>query len=110
LADDVRAHFERKNVGTDNMPSYPTEDGQEKLSAAWLMDRLGFGRGHGQGPVGLSSNHALALINRGQGKASDVIQLAGEIVRTVRDEIGVTLIPEPAFVGFHAPVSELLGL
>lgn len=110
LADDVRAHFERKNIATENMPSYPTEEGRVKLSAAWLMDRLGFVRGYGDGPVGLSSNHALALINRGQAKASDVIQLAGTIVRTVHSEIGVTLMPEPAFVGFDAPVSDLLGL
>src|SRR5690606_37000487 len=54
-------------VGADQrVPQYPA-DGGVKLSAAWLIERAGFGKGH-QGPggrVSLSTKHTLALTNRG---------------------------------------------
>jgi len=109
-AAEVRSNLEARGIDVSSMPLFPIDGGEVKLSAAWLMDRLGFERGYGIGAAGLSSNHALAVINRGDASADDIIALAGEIVRRVRTEVGVTLTPEPAFVGFDASVSELLGL
>ena len=71
-----------------------------KTSAAWLIEHAGFTRGFGlPGPVSLSTKHALALTNRGEGTTSDLLALA----RTVRDGVhgrfGITLEPEPVLVG-----------
>jgi UDP-N-acetylmuramate dehydrogenase len=83
------------------MPAWPTDDGAVKLSAAWLIQHAGFARGHSFGAAALSSRHTLALINRGDATASDLIDAA----RTIRDGVlhrwGVRLHAEPEFVGFH---------
>src|SRR4029077_16779269 len=57
------------------IPSYPALDAQRKVSAAWLVEHSGFAKGYGFGAVGISHKHALALINRGEAKASDIVRL-----------------------------------
>ena len=43
-------------------------DGRVKTSAAWLIERAGFGKGFGMpGPAALSTKHTLAVTNRGDG-------------------------------------------
>jgi UDP-N-acetylmuramate dehydrogenase len=80
------------------MPRYPAEEGV-KLPAAWLIERCGLTRGQRRGPVGLSENHALALVNYGGARAAEVVAFAREVRDRVRDVSGVTLAPEPVFVG-----------
>ncbi|WP_144791286.1 UDP-N-acetylmuramate dehydrogenase [Kocuria palustris] len=105
-------------------PRFPVVDGagapvegQTKLSAAWLIDRSGFGKGFGlpgtrnerlglegedvaRGRSAVSTKHTLAMTNRGEASAADVEALA----RTVRDGVaeayGIRLVPEPVMVGF----------
>ncbi|MCE7869902.1 UDP-N-acetylmuramate dehydrogenase [bacterium CPR1] len=93
----------------EGMPSWPAGEGRAKLSAAWLIEQSGFPRGFLHGRVGLSSNHSLALINRGQATAAELVELAGLIRREVRERFGVTLVPEPVLIGFDRSVHELLG-
>ena len=83
------------------MPRYPTPDGEVKLSAAWLIENAGFKPGCVHGNVGTSSRHSLAIINRGNGTAREVLELAEEIRSRVGDVFGVSLSPEPIFVGFE---------
>lgn len=66
------------------------------------MERAGFPRGAIRGRVGLSSNHALALINRGGASAAELVDFAIEIRRGVRSHLGIDLTPEPVFLGFDA--------
>ncbi|MGA2009822.1 MAG: UDP-N-acetylmuramate dehydrogenase [Solirubrobacteraceae bacterium] len=80
-------------------PAWPEPDGRVKTSAAWLIERAGFHRGYGAGRVGISSKHTLALVNRGGATTAELLSLAGEIRRGVRDAFGVTLAPEPVLVG-----------
>jgi len=81
------------------MPRWPAGVDRVKLSAAWLIERAGFSKGLRRGPVGLSSAHALALVHHGSGTAAALVALAREIRDTVRARFGVTLVPEPTFVG-----------
>ncbi len=83
----------------ERIPRFHQPDGIYKAPAAWLIERAGFHRGYVAGPVGLSSNHALAIINRGGATAGDVLALARAIRDAVRDRFGVELAPEPVFVG-----------
>ncbi|MEW1979364.1 UDP-N-acetylmuramate dehydrogenase [Citricoccus sp. NPDC079358] len=103
----VRAHLPA------DTPAYGAgqdEDGEKlvKLSAAWLIDRAGFGKGFGLGPdeqaiagarASLSTKHTLAVTNRGNASTADLLAIA----RTVRDGVeaqwGVRLHPEPVLVG-----------
>ncbi|WP_426509879.1 UDP-N-acetylmuramate dehydrogenase [Dactylosporangium sp. McL0621] len=80
-------------------PSWPAGD-SVKLSAAWLIERAGFAKGHGDGArgVALSGKHTLALTNRGTGSTSALLDLAREIRAGVEARFGVTLHPEPVLV------------
>jgi UDP-N-acetylmuramate dehydrogenase len=83
------------------VPRYPAAGGRTKLSAAWLIERAGFGKGY-PGPggrVALSSKHTLALTNRGGASTADLLALAAEIRGGVHAAFGVTLRPEPVLVG-----------
>jgi UDP-N-acetylmuramate dehydrogenase len=90
-------------VGEDvPVPTYPgSRANTVKLSAAWLIERAGFAKGHAGpgGRVRLSTKHTLALTNRGQASASDLLALAAEVRDGVRDAFGVPLHPEPVLVG-----------
>ena len=91
----IKARF-----GADvSYPRYPAGE-NVKLSAAWLIERAGFGKGF-QGPggrVGLSSKHTLALVNR-SGSTADLLTLARQIRDGVRTAFAVDLHPEPVLVG-----------
>ncbi|MET3804451.1 UDP-N-acetylmuramate dehydrogenase [Nakamurella sp. UYEF19] len=81
-------------------PRYQAGEGETKLSAAWLIERAGFGKGF-DGPggrVGVSSKHTLALINR-NGTSADLMALARQIRDGVREAFGVQLRPEPVLLG-----------
>jgi UDP-N-acetylmuramate dehydrogenase len=80
-------------------PAWPTGDGLVKTSAAWLIEQAGFNRGYGQGRVGLSSKHTLALVNRGGATTAELVAFAAQIREGVRTRFGVTLDVEPALVG-----------
>ena len=85
----------------EGAPAWPQPDGRVKTSAAWLIDRAGFGKGH-PGPggrVALSSKHPLALTNRGGASTADLLALAREVRDGVRSRFGVELVNEPTLVG-----------
>ncbi|WP_434741836.1 UDP-N-acetylmuramate dehydrogenase [Micromonospora sp. SH-82] len=81
-------------------PAWPGAGDVVKISAAWLIDRAGFGKGHpGPNGVAISSKHTLALTNRsGNARTADLVVLAREIRDGVHDRFGVTLHPEPVLV------------
>lgn len=80
-------------------PRFPQPDGRVKTSAAWLIERAGFGKGFGDGAARVSTKHSLALTNRGAATAADLVNLARLIRAGVRARFGLTLVPEPALVG-----------
>ena len=77
------------------MPRWPQPDGRVKLSAAWLIERAGFARGLSEGPVGLSTRHALAVVAHEGARASDVLAFARRLAAAVEDRFGVRLTREP---------------
>lgn len=81
------------------IPMFATPDGKTKLSAGWLIERAGFAKGTLRGRVGISSKHALALVNRGGATAAELLALAREIQDGVRARLGIELAPEPVIVG-----------
>jgi UDP-N-acetylmuramate dehydrogenase len=84
----------------EGVPTYPAGPGRVKVPAAWLLERAGVGRGYGTGAVGLSGKHPLAVINRGGASARAVVTFAADIKRRVAERFGVSLVPEPTFLGF----------
>ena len=101
-ADAIRQRIEGE------LTEFPAAGGRVKIPAARLIEEAGFQRGHTLGRAGISSRHCLALINRGNATAADIIALAATIHRRVRDAFDVTLVPEPTFLGFTQDVDTLL--
>lgn len=82
------------------VPHFEAGAGQVKLAAAWLIEQAGVGKGFTLGPVGISSKHTLALVNRGGATASDVLRLKELVQLRVRQRFAVELHPEPVMLGF----------
>jgi UDP-N-acetylmuramate dehydrogenase len=94
---DLQKRVEAKGL---TLPSYPALEKSRKVSAAWLVEKSGFARGYGFGHVGLSSKHALAIVNRGEATAAEVLALKDQIQQRVEELWAVRLQPEPVMVGF----------
>lgn len=111
LADSIQeaVRAARGDEDADRMPRHAvgettaSGEGKEKLSAAWLIERAGFAKGYPGQQSGaratLSTKHTLALTNRGEATAEDIVALAREIRAGVQKAFGVTLEPEPIWLG-----------
>jgi UDP-N-acetylmuramate dehydrogenase len=82
------------------VPSYPALSQQRKVSAAWLVENSGFRKRYVRGKAGISSKHALAIVNLGGATAADIVALKDEIQGRVELTWAIRLEPEPVFVGF----------
>ncbi len=83
-------------------PEFAGADGTVKTSAAWLIDKAGYTKGYGlPGPASLSTKHTLAVTNRGQARAADVVALARDVRDGVEEAFGVRLVNEPVLVGLR---------
>jgi len=61
-----------------------TGNGALKVSAAWLIERAGFGKGYGDA-ARISTKHALALTNPGSTDTAALLALARQIRAGVRE-------------------------
>lgn len=87
--------------GACTPPWYWThDDGTVKVSAACLLEAAGFPKGYREGRVGISPKHALAIINLGDARATEVIVLAEKIEKKVREQFSVILEREAQCIGF----------
>ena len=98
-ADELAALRARVTDIAAPLPTFPDASGHTKVSAAWLIERAGFTKGFAKGRAGISSKHALALVNRGDATTGEIVDLARAIRDGVRARFGVTLENEPVFVG-----------
>lgn len=81
---------------TEPIPYYQSTGGV-KVPAAWLVEHAGFPRGTRRGNVGVSTKHALALVNRG-GTTRELLALATGIQDAVSRTFGIFLAIEPVIV------------
>ena len=81
----------RENPG---LPAWPGPGGDSKLSAAWLVEACGL-KGMREGDAGVSSQHALVLVNHGNATGAQVWALAQHVQRAVTQRFGVRLEAEP---------------
>jgi UDP-N-acetylmuramate dehydrogenase len=104
----VGSFFTNPVVGDDVLVTLPGEcpryaaPGGTKVSAAWLIEAAGAGRGFALGEpprATVSSKHSLALTNRGTATTADILDLARAVRASVHDRFGIELVPEPTLVG-----------
>ena len=89
-----REHAQTLRDVHDAMPQFPVQGGGMKLSAAWMIDHLGW-RGVAEGGVRVADQHALVLINESASFAPELIVLADKIRASVKNVFNVELEIEP---------------
>jgi UDP-N-acetylmuramate dehydrogenase len=89
--------FEALKRAYPAIPSYPSLDGQVKLSAGWLIEQCGL-KGKRRGAVGIYDRQALVIVNHGGATGNDIAQFAEDVRTTVHRRFGVTLKPEVKFI------------
>ncbi|MGO2110513.1 MAG: UDP-N-acetylmuramate dehydrogenase [Pseudoclavibacter sp.] len=102
----VSLSFARELPGSaPRYPQDPLPDGTElvKLSAAWLIEHAGIGKGFTLpgSQAAISSKHTLAITNRGGATAEQIAELARYVRARVVAEFGVELQPEPILLGIE---------
>ncbi len=101
LSEEQHEDLKKRTVAKGlTIPSYPALERSRKVSAAWLVEHSGFSLGYGFEHVGISSKHALAIVNRGGATAAEVLALKDQIQQRVEEMWGLRLEPEPVMVGF----------
>ncbi len=86
--------------GAGEIPQYVMDTETFKIPAAWLIEQAGFTKGYTKGNAGLSTKHTLALTNRGNSTAREILELKKEIQTRVFESFGIELVPEPNLIGF----------
>jgi UDP-N-acetylmuramate dehydrogenase len=94
IPEDRFAALQARQAGP--IPTFAAPNGI-KIPAAWLIEQAGFPKGYRRNGVGLSTHHALALVNRG-GTTAELLALAQDIERAVRERFGITLEREAVIV------------
>ncbi|MDR3386201.1 MAG: UDP-N-acetylmuramate dehydrogenase [Rudaea sp.] len=84
-------------VAHPTLPLWPAASGHKKLSAAWLIEACGF-KGLREGDAGVSSQHALVLVNHGHATGAQIWALAQRILQSVQSRFGIALEPEPIVI------------
>jgi len=64
-----------------------------KIPAAWLIEKCGW-KGKFEGEIGVHKNHALVLVNSGNGNGEEVKLFANKIVTSVSERFNIILEPE----------------
>ncbi len=80
-----------------DMPCFEVAPQTYKLAAGWLIEQCGL-KGFRAGDAGVHESHALVLVNYGRASGQQVLALADQIVRQVRQRFGIELEPEPRII------------
>lgn len=96
----VAAEFAAELKSTHpSLPVFATSEPiRSKLSAAWMIEADGW-KGYRDGDAGVSSQHALVLVNHGKATGTELLALAHRVADSVQARFGVALEPEPRLVG-----------
>ncbi len=92
-----KAQFAELQQRFPGIVSFPVDEQHVKLSAGWLIDRLGW-RGRNIGPAGVYEKQALVIVNRGGATGLDVLRVCDAVRRDVLQSYGVELQPEVKFI------------
>lgn len=73
-----------------NIKYFEYSDSQVKCSAGWLIEHVGL-KGYRKGDAGVSVNHSLILVNYGNAKSKDILEIANLIIHRVLQQFKIKL-------------------
>lgn len=92
------SQFDALRAEYPDMPCYPLGENRVKVPAGWLIDRCGW-KGKSLGRAAVHDRQALVLVNRGGATGHDVLRLADEVARSVKEKFGIAICPEVNVIG-----------
>ena len=84
------AQFENLKAEFPNIVGYPNGSGHTKVAAGWLIEQAGW-KGYSQNDAGVHKNQALVLVNYGNAKGQDILELSLKVQKSIKDKFGIGL-------------------
>jgi len=85
--------YETLKTSFPNVPGFPSGANEMKVPAGWLIEQAGW-KGFRKGDAGCYEKQALVLVNYGNAQGHDIMELANEIIVSVKQKFGVIIYPE----------------
>ena len=85
-----KAHFEKLQCNFPDIPSYLVSPNEIKVPAGWLIEKAGF-KGKTFKTYGVHKKQALVLVNYGNAKGSNILNLARLIQKTIQQIFGIEI-------------------
>ena len=76
-----------------NIVGYTVSKDETKVAAGWLIDKAGW-KGYRKGDAGIHKNQALVLVNYGNAKGKELVDLSREVQLSVLNKFSIQLEPE----------------
>lgn len=86
----TREKYEALKEAFPEIVAYPLPGDHFKLAAGWLIEQCGW-KGYRNGDAGVHARQALVLVNYGQAKGEELVELSWKVVDSVKEKFGVTL-------------------
>ena len=93
----AREHYNQLLQQYPDMPCYEVDAEHVKVPAGWLIDRRGW-KGKSGGGAMVYQQQSLVIVNTGNARAGDVVQLASDIAFSVFEAYGILIKPEVNYV------------
>ncbi|HEX9979394.1 MAG TPA: UDP-N-acetylmuramate dehydrogenase [Flavobacterium sp.] len=85
-----RSEFENIHANFPEMPHYIISETEVKVPAGWLIEKAGF-KGKRFGDAGIHKNQALVLVNYGNATGQEILAVARDVQKTVKEMFGIEI-------------------
>jgi len=85
-----RNTFNNLKMQFPDVVGYDVDEGRVKLAAGWLIEQCGW-KGTTIGDAGVHKLQALVLVNYGNAKGNEILELSQKIIDSVKNKFGVSL-------------------
>jgi len=92
-----KAQFEQLATQYPTIPHYTVSEQEVKIPAAWLIEHAGW-KGKSCGNVAVHDKQPLVLINRGNARGLEVVNLSNQICSSVKAQFNIKIYPEVIFL------------
>ena len=86
----INKHFIDLKTEFPNIIGYAFGEQHTKVAAGWLIEQCGW-KGYRQGDAGCHAKQALVLVNYGNAKGAEVLELSQKIIESVQQKFGIEL-------------------
>ncbi|TYA53241.1 UDP-N-acetylmuramate dehydrogenase [Formosa maritima] len=86
----LKSAYSKLKENFQDIPGYPVSETEIKVPAGWLIEKAGF-KGKQFGNYGVHKAQALVLVNYGNAKGSDILELSILIQNTIKQIFNITI-------------------